>query len=182
MKAHAIATVGVALALVLAVTACRSDDEGGPANGETSGVETTSSSAPAPPSASSLPEDAATLLWQGVNDEDYTSWDAAPGFTARRPAAGPHGDEVMVFVNDAVADRLRKQDAGGLPADSVLVKDVYTNGSLDAIAIMQKTDDLRWYWAEYDTDGTIIAEGLEIALCADCHSEGKDFVRSFDVP
>jgi hypothetical protein len=108
-------------------------------------------------------------------------------------AAGtsPHGAFKLKFNQKAVdqfgADG--KFPAGGeFEKGSLIVKEVYKNGSLTQYAVMKKDDSKfsgsGWLWAEYDTQGDVVfsidkkGEG-----CIGCHSgnPNRDLTISFDL-
>lgn len=143
-----------ALLTVLALSACRQNDD---------------------------PAGAEDLLEQ-VEQQSYRSWARAPGYENRRASSAPHGNQVEIFVNDAVAGALAGEPGlAEWPVGSIVVKDGYTDdGDLDLIAIMEKREG-GWYWAEYDGEGAVLYSG-EPDVCTDCHGSGSDFVRAFALP
>jgi len=121
-------------------------------------------------------------LWPMLSSGFYrTEWDKAPGYETRQPAVGPHGDEVEIFISPVMSDAAAQGGLDSWPNGSSVVKDAYAGGQLVFVAVMQKRGDV-WYWAEYHPDGSIVAEGLDTPSCADCHSEGEDYVRAFGLP
>jgi hypothetical protein len=124
------------------------------------------------------PDEAAELL-ERVRDEDYGSWQRAPGYDERTPSDAPHSDAVEIFVNDVVAGALVSEEAlSEWPEGSIIVKDGYTDdGELALIAVMEKRAN-GWFWAEYDGEGATLYSGVP-DICIDCHDGGSDFVRAF---
>jgi len=121
-------------------------------------------------------------LWGLLETGFYrTMWQTAPGYETRMPAIGPHGDEVDIYVNPTLANALSQPGIESWPHGSAIVKDAYTGGELDVVAMMQKRGDI-WYWAEYRADGSVVAEGADTPACANCHSSGEDYVRAFGLP
>ena len=111
-------------------------------------------------------------LFDELNQASYNQWAPAPGYETRQPAKGPHGDEVQILLSPTAEEAL----AGGgaaWPTDAVIAKDIYSGGELAQIAAMKKTTE-GWYWAEWNADGTPVAEGLAIQPCEGCHAEGTD--------
>lgn len=92
--------------------------------------------------------DAAAQLLDEVQQMQYRTWTRAPGYTTRMPSTSPHGDEVDIFVNEAVASALGSPNAlTAWPVGSVIVKDGYAStGELEVTAILSKEDD-GWFWA-----------------------------------
>jgi len=116
-------------------------------------------------------------LWGRIHDEGYTSWAKAPGYATRQPSNAPHGDEVIIYVNDTVADALAKGDITAWPEGSLIVKDGFDGDELSLVAAMEKRAD-GWYWAEWSGDGSAKFSGKP-EICTDCHESGADFVRAF---
>jgi hypothetical protein len=123
----------------------------------------------------------ARVLLSEVREDDYRSWDRAPGWSERRPTSAPHGEDVDIYVNDVVAEVLAMSEGATMwPTGSVIVKDGFDGSDLEIIAIMEKRDD-GWYWAEYDGGGDVCFSGKP-DVCIDCHESGSDFVRAFALP
>jgi len=151
------------------------------------GCASTDPTPPTPPSevaTESVPPTLTTdpaQLWNQLETAGYADWDSAPGFEERQPSTGPHGDSVLIFVNDTVAAALEGPPLASWPPGSIIVKDVYTSETLTHVAVMQKTVT-GWYWAEYDATGSVLAQGLATPGCQTCHDQGSDGVRSFALP
>lgn len=104
----------------------------------------------------------------------------------------PHGAFKLRFNGIALAalDSLGELPKGGIfPTGSVLVKEVYENGSLSLYVVMKKDpsnehEGSGWLWAEYNPDGTVDyplnKKGQD---CIGCHSGGisRDLTRTFDL-
>lgn len=123
----------------------------------------------------------ADAFWSAIHAAKYTDFAHAPGYATKQPTSAPHGDEVLIYVNDAVASAL----AGGKPLTawpdgSLIVKDAYEGGAVTAVAAMEKRSGA-WFWAEYSADGTAKYSGKP-ELCINCHESGGDFVRAFPLP
>ncbi len=119
-------------------------------------------------------------LWTRIHDDKYTSWATAPGYETKQPSAAPHGDEVIIYVNDVVAASLGSGPITEWPVDSLIVKDGYDGGELSLVAAMEKRAD-GWYWAEWSADGSAKFSGKP-EICTDCHASGADSVRAFGFP
>jgi hypothetical protein len=123
----------------------------------------------------------ARALLARVKKEAYRSWDRPAGWETRRKSAAPHGDAVDIYVNDVVVEALLTPNASRLwPEGSLIVKEGYDDGELDLVAIMEKRSD-GWYFAEYDSDGDPSYSGHP-DTCIDCHKQGNDYVRAFNLP
>lgn len=128
------------------------------------------------------PSAAAELLAR-VTAADYRSWERAPGYEKRRPAASPHSDAVEIFVSDEVATTLAgPAGAKAWPIGSLIVKEGFeTDGTHALTAIMEKRDD-GWFWAEYDAETGEPKYSGAPKICTDCHASVDDFVRAFRLP
>lgn len=120
-------------------------------------------------------------LWQEIHAQNYRSFAHAPGYTSRRTSNAPHGDAVMVYVNDVVS-RALASDAplDAWPVGSLIVKDGFDGEELELVALMQKRE-AGWFWAEYDAEGNASYSGSP-ELCTSCHRSGDDYVRAFSFP
>lgn len=126
------------------------------------------------------PEGASDLL-DRMRAEDYQSWERAPGYESPQTSNAPHGDEVVIFVNDVVAEALASEESlSAWPKGSLIAKDGTEDGEIVLISAMEKRDD-GWFWAEWDGDGESIYSGKP-ELCTDCHASGDDFVLAFGFP
>jgi hypothetical protein len=122
--------------------------------------------------------DGARAFLERIQEEDYRAWARAPGFEERRSSNAPHGEEVDIYVNDAVVAVLEAgEPVEAWPEGSVIVKDGWDGASLELIAAMEKRSD-GWYWAEWDGEGQSLYSGKP-DVCVGCHASGSDFVRSF---
>lgn len=121
-------------------------------------------------------------LLSRVQAENYREWSRAPGWGARMPSiSGGHGGQLDIYVNDTVAMALDSGESlSELPEGSTIVKDVWRDSTLHAIAIMDKRAD-GWYWAEFDEAGAVSAAGHPRG-CLDCHQRGRDYIRAFVLP
>jgi hypothetical protein len=108
-------------------------------------------------------------------------------------AAGtsPHGSFKLKFNAQAVSQfgADGKFPAGNeFEIGSLIVKEVYTNGSLTQYAVMKKDDSKfagnGWLWAEYDPEGDVVYSiGEKGGSCVGCHSgnPNRDLTISFDL-
>lgn len=113
--------------------------------------------------------------------EQYQLWERAPGYETRQPTSAPHSDRVDIFVNSVLADALASSVAlTSWPVGSLVVKDGYSSGELELIAIMERRED-EWFFAEYDDEGDSEFSGLP-STCTDCHTTANDRILAFDLP
>lgn len=125
------------------------------------------------------PSGASELLAR-VQEAGYQEWSRAPGYPGREASSAPHGDEVEIFVNDVVEEALGEDALGAWPEGAIIVKDGYSGGQLELIAIAEKRAS-GWFWAEYDGTGEVLYSGAP-DVCVDCHASGDDYVRAFSLP
>ena len=101
-------------------------------------------------------------------------------------STGPHGGNVLVYLNAALAGSLASK-AQQHPAGSVAVKEIFgqTKDTVTGWAVSVKTDARSdngngWYWYEVrSTDPAApVSEGQGALECTNCHSNGKDFLRT----
>ncbi len=123
----------------------------------------------------------ADAFWSAIHAAKYESFAHAPGYATRQPTSAPHGDEVVIYVNDTLASAL----GGGKPLTawpegSLIVKDGYEGDEVTVVAAMEKRPD-GWYWAEWSADGTAKYSGKP-GICTGCHESGGDLVRAFPLP
>lgn len=119
-------------------------------------------------------------LWARIHDEKYASWEHAPGYATKQPTSAPHGDAVVIFLDDTVAAALAGGPLTEWPVGSLIVKDGYSGAEVSVVAAMEKRE-AGWYWAEWSSDGTAKYSG-EPEICTGCHDSGSDFVRAFALP
>lgn len=113
----------------------------------------------------------------------YKSWPTAPGYATTKPARGPHGKFVQVFVSTTIMDTLNSGPAAAWPVGGMIAKDAYgANKKLTQIEFMQKTSS-GWYFASFSTSGTVLKAGVKVQPCWGCHSKNSsDGVHSFKLP
>ena len=109
--------------------------------------------------------------------------------TKAHPSVGPHqkqGLPVRVFMNKTIGDSLKAANDKH-PVGSAMVKEMFTKtGEASGWAVMVKTQEdsdagKGWFWyelADLDTQAKIVAHGNGVIGCYQCHSVGKDTVRS----
>lgn len=125
--------------------------------------------------------EAAKELWARIHDDEYRTWERAPGWEERQPTHAPHSEEVDIYVNDVVSGALGGTDSlDAWPDGSLIVKDGYDGSVLEIVAAMEKRDG-EWFWVEWDGHGDSDYSGRP-AICLDCHESGSDYVRAFDLP
>lgn len=123
----------------------------------------------------------AQALWQRIHDENYRSWERAPGYEARRDSDAPHSDAVDIYVNEVVAGVLAAgEPAASWPDGSLIVKDGFDGSEHEIVAAMEKRGGT-WFWAEWNAEGESIFSGNP-STCTDCHQVGSDMVRAFGLP
>jgi hypothetical protein len=111
----------------------------------------------------------------------YTSFSKE---SAPHDTSGPHGGDVLVYVNSALEQSLAA-GATEHPAGAAAIKELLdSDGSLDGWSAMVKAEagagGDTWYWYEtFTTERNAPAyEGRGISICANCHSMGTDHFRS----
>jgi hypothetical protein len=142
----------IALTLLLALMACRNQDEAG-----------------------------AEALWDEVHEADYKTWERAPGYEMRRASGAPHGDMVDIYINDILAESLASGETlTAWPEGSLIVKDGFQGDSPHLVALMERRSD-GWFFAEYEPDGEVLFSGSP-RTCTKCHTGGADAVLAFGFP
>ena len=125
--------------------------------------------------------DGADAFWSAIHAAKYAEFARAPGYATRQPTNAPHGNEVVIYINDTLASAL--EDGAPLtawPDGSLIVKDGYSGDEVSVVAAMEKRSGA-WYWAEWNNEGQAKYSGKP-AICTDCHESGSDFVRAFPLP
>ena len=131
------------------------------------------------------------ILYNESTADGYTYYMAGSILSPAAPS--PHGSFKLRF--NATAMEALNSGTGELPAGSsfpkgsIIVKDVYTNGSLSLYAVMKKDPSNSnagsgWLWAEYKTNGVpILSTGNKGDGCINCHSgsPNRDLTRTFDL-
>ena len=124
------------------------------------------------------PTTAADLLaW--LKADSYQSWEAE---SAPHASTGPHGT-VRTFVNPALASSLAAGNPTH-PSGAASVKEFHgasgVTGWAVSVKIQSDSDGGKgWYWYETfstDDDAKPFVDGVGVALCANCHAGGKDYI------
>ena len=106
--------------------------------------------------------------------------------SAKHASLGPHGMNVLTFVNPTLFDAL-SAGSTNFPVGSAAVKELWGNGSKLlgwAVFVKIQADSANgngFYWYEnYSTTdpSSPVADGTGVGLCAGCHSTGTDFFKS----
>jgi hypothetical protein len=124
------------------------------------------------------------------SNSGYTYFRNGKILSAASPS--PHGSFKLRFnsVAQAALDSTGQLSKGStFPENSIIVKEVYSGGSLSLLVPMKKSPNDEnaangWVWAEYDTDGsTVYSISKKGADCTGCHSldNHRDFVKTFDL-
>lgn len=118
-------------------------------------------------------------LWDYLRELNYAkNWATWPGKTPFYPGAQPHGSLLVTYVNDQALGAIEWKK-GMLPDESIVVQENYTpDKKLAALTLMYKVkgynpDANDWFWAMYQPDGKIQAEG-KVEMCLNCHGAKKD--------
>lgn len=124
--------------------------------------------------------DGAKELWDRIHAEGYQGWANAPGFETPQSSDAPHGGDVVIYLDDVMAEAIQTDGLTAWPEGALIVKDAFDGADLNQVAAMEKRSG-QWYWAEWDADGESIYSGNP-DTCTDCHRAGADFVRAFAFP
>lgn len=123
----------------------------------------------------------ADAFWSAIHAAKYQSFTHAPGYATKQPTNAPHGDEVVIYVNDTLVSAIAAgKPLTAWPEGALLIKDAYEGEKVIAVAAMEKRQGA-WYWAEWTPEGAAKYSGKP-ELCINCHESGGDFVRSFSLP
>jgi hypothetical protein len=112
-----------------------------------------------------------------TKDMPYKKWDLWPGKKAMYRGTKPHGDFITLYVNKIALISIKKSKT--IANHSIIMKENYTaDKKLAALTIMYKVkgynpDGGDWFWAKYNADNTIAAEG-KVKGCLGCHAVAKD--------
>lgn len=109
----------------------------------------------------------------------YADWATAPGYDMPQAAKGPHGDTVSIYLNEVAASALNAK-AAEWPVGTIIVKDIFSGGSLAQVASMERVAD-GWLWGEWNTDGSPIAEGVGVEPCEGCHTQDADATLAIEL-
>lgn len=119
-------------------------------------------------------------LWSLIMTERYRTWRHAPGLAGVRRGSGPHNVRVRIWINNMGLEALQADPRPGrFPVGTTIVKEGATASMrLTVIAAMRKQSDGKWLFAEWRPNGTLVGGGLMAPGCANCHSQGQDYVRA----
>ena len=111
-----------------------------------------------------------------VQHRGYSGWSAS----GVRRSAGAHGGDIRVWFSDALLASSRS-GAATHPVGSAAVKELLDgSGSVRGHAVMVKDARDGWVYLEAfapDYPNPSFFAGRR-NFCADCHAQGKDFIRS----
>lgn len=134
-----------------------------------------------PPTATPAPELPGTnagSMMSYLEQVDYQSWwELWPGFGEKYLTGGTHSIRLTTYVNPPAHAAIIGKE-GALPADSIIVKENYTDdGEFTATTVMYKVEGYNpehndWFWLKVLADGTVDQEGRPDG-CQVCHSELK---------
>ena len=129
-------------------------------------------------------------LYSDATSSGYSYYQSANLLSAAAPS--PHGSFKLRFnsIAQSALDMTGELRAGGtFPTGSIIVKEVYSAGSVSLYAVLKKDPSNiyaknGWLWAEYKTNGdasfSVYNKGDG---CVSCHtgSPNRDLVRTFDL-
>lgn len=130
-------------------------------------------------------------LWVRITDEtDFRNYGFWPGHEGYRQGQAPHGPIHRIFVNEPLLSQL-PLDPPVAPNGSIVVKENRLGDeTLTGYTVMSKVEGYSpgtgdWFWARYEPDGSIIAEGT-VPGCISCHGGVQDndyiIVYPLDLP
>lgn len=131
----------------------------------------------------SVDEISGERLWQRITeDTDYRNYGFWPGHEGYSPGQAPHGPVHRIFVNEPLLSEL-PIDPPVAPDGSIIVKENRQGDrSLTGYTVMAKVEGYteapaEWFWARYEPDGSILAEGA-VGGCISCHGgvQDNDFI------
>ena len=99
-----------------------------------------------------------------------------------------HGSSILMKVNStgkaSINTATKSLLSGTFSEGSLVVKEIYSSGTLSLIAVMKKKNESpggNWLWGEYSPSGTTVySVNNNGSGCTGCHSKGKDYVRIFE--
>lgn len=137
--------------------------------------------------ASNVPTNTEALLsW--LQAGEYKNWasESAPHASENHmwPEGGPEGrPDVLTYMNEPLTRSLDSGD-GAHPVGSAAVKEHYVTDGDEVMmwTVMVKLeadsgDGEGWYWAMGNPMG-VMEPADPVSRCADCHSQGNDFVTT----
>jgi len=118
-------------------------------------------------------------MWRHISkDEPYTKWELWPGTEKMYKGSQPHGAFLTTYVTKGARQAIEGKK-GRFANGAIIVKENYKpDKTLAAITVMYKANGYNseagdWFWAKFQPDGTIDAEG-KVASCIKCHSAKAD--------
>jgi hypothetical protein len=116
-----------------------------------------------------------------LGQDPYKKWETWPGKGKMFKGTEPHGSLLTTYINDIASESIKKKK--GMDNNSIIVKENYApNKKLVAVTAMYKVRGYNpeggdWFWAKYDADFNILAEG-KVKACLSCHGTVKnnDFI------
>ena len=133
--------------------------------------------------------DSDNALYSEVKASGYSFYQNGTILSAA--SASPHGSFKLRFNGTAQSalDSTGELPSGhSFPNGSIIVKEVYSGGSLNLYAVMKKATSngnagSGWVWAEFKTDGSAsFSTSKKGDGCISCHSNNpnRDLTRTFD--
>lgn len=128
-----------------------------------------------------LPSNSAELL-PFLETGMYRDWQSEADFHV---SSGPHGGQVRVYYSPKAAESLSAKRSA-FPRGAATVKEATTDGVLSGWSVwvkVQNTSDEGngFYWYEVvkqSPQNRVYADAIGSPVCTDCHSAGKDYLRS----
>ncbi|MCF8129027.1 MAG: cytochrome P460 family protein [Deltaproteobacteria bacterium] len=126
-------------------------------------------------------------VWTYISETNpYETWDYWPGHEGMYPGKSPHGAFLKLYANKMAIEAARKGEP--MPSGAILVKENYGKDKKTLVAItpMYKVlgynpENGDWFWAKYEANGTIAAEGM-VDSCIQCHLSAKQNDYIFTKP
>ena len=114
-------------------------------------------------------------LWERISVEgDYKNYGQFPSHQGERRGQAPHGIFHRIYINKTLSDSLPVKGSS-VPYGSIIVKENLNvekeNVKLTVMAKVKgfNKDGGEWFWAAFDPDGKIAAQGTPKG-CVTCHS------------
>ncbi len=114
-------------------------------------------------------------VWSRITEEsDYENYSFWPGHEGEQSGQAPHGPFHRIYVNRTLAQALPAEDKTA-PDGSIIVKEnLNASRELASLTVMTKVEGFNpdagdWFWAKYQPDGSIDAEGA-VTGCISCHA------------
>lgn len=113
-----------------------------------------------------------------LQDENFTSWQRAPGHEVRQPGTGLHLSEVDTYINEIMADALNT-NASEAPAGAIIAKNAFQQDQLNTTVAMRKRSDGSWFFAQWNAEGEVMTAGIDEPSCITCHTSNNDRILAF---